>query len=79
MKKGAWIVFRFKEGAWQERARGGGDTPMHTMRAEAQGFSLKVCVGFSIFYSVWFLLKFIFLFNEKHGLFDFKTSNSCQN
>ena len=35
----------------------------------------KVCVGFSIFNSVSFLLKFIFLFNKKHGLFDFKTSN----
>ena len=34
--------------------------------------SLKLCVGFSIFYSVSFLLKFIFLFNKKHGLFDFK-------
>ena len=36
--------------------------------------SLKLCVGFSIFDSVSFLLKFIFLFNKKHGLFDFKTS-----
>ena len=34
----------------------------------------KVCVGFSIFDSVSFLLKFIFLFNKKHGLFDFKAS-----
>ena len=34
--------------------------------------SLKLCVEFSIFYSVSFLLKFIFLFNKKHGLFDFK-------
>ena len=34
--------------------------------------SLKVCVGFSIFYSVSFLLKFIFLFNKKLELFDFK-------
>ena len=33
--------------------------------------SLKVCVGFSIFDSVSFLLKFIFLFNKKHELFDF--------
>ena len=36
--------------------------------------SLKLCVGFSIFDSVSFLLKFIFLFNKMHGLFDFKTS-----
>ena len=34
----------------------------------------KLCVGFSIFDSVLFLLNFIFLFNKKHGLFDFKTS-----
>ena len=36
--------------------------------------SLKLCLGFSIFDSVSFLLKFIFLFNKLHGLFDFKTS-----
>ena len=36
--------------------------------------SVKLCVGFSIFDSVPFLLKFIFLFNKMHGLFDFKTS-----
>ena len=35
---------------------------------------LKLCVGFSIFHSVLFLLKFTFLFNKMHGLFDFKTS-----
>ena len=34
--------------------------------------SLKICVGFSIFHSVWFLLKFIFLFIKNYGLFDFK-------
>ena len=34
--------------------------------------SLKVREGFFIFDSVLFLLKFIFLFNKKHGLFDFK-------
>ena len=33
--------------------------------------SLKVCVGFSIFDSVSLLLKFIFLFNKIHGLFEF--------
>ena len=34
--------------------------------------SLKLYVGISIFESVSFLLKFIFLFNKMHGLFDFK-------
>ena len=39
----------------------------------------KVCLskavcGFSILNSISFLLKFIFLFNKIHGLFDFKTS-----
>ena len=36
--------------------------------------SLKLCMRFSIFDSVSFLLKFIFLFNKMHRLFDFKTS-----
>ena len=36
--------------------------------------SLELCMGFSIFNSVSFLLNFIFLFNKKHGIFDFKTS-----
>ena len=36
--------------------------------------SPKLCVGFFIFDSVAFLLKFIFLFNKMHGLFYFKTS-----
>ena len=36
--------------------------------------SLKLCVEFSIFDSVSFLLKFIFLCNKMHGFFDFKTS-----
>ena len=40
---------------------------------------LKLCVEFSIFASVSFLLKFIFLFNKIHGLFDFKCHNSFQN
>ena len=35
--------------------------------------SVKLCVGFSIFDSVSFLLKFVFLFNKMHGLLDFKT------
>ena len=35
--------------------------------------SLKVCDGFSIFDSVLFLLKFIFLLSKINGLFDFKT------
>ena len=34
--------------------------------------SLKLCVGFSIFDSVSFLLKFIFLFGKMHGFFDFQ-------
>ena len=36
--------------------------------------SLKLCVGFSLFDSVSFLLNFIYLFNKMYGLFDFKTS-----
>ena len=36
--------------------------------------SLKVCVEFCNLDSNSFLLKLIFLFNKKHGLFDFKTS-----
>ena len=39
----------------------------------ARFVSLKLCVGFSIFDSVLFLLKFIFYFNKMHELFDFKT------
>ena len=35
--------------------------------------SITVC-GFSIFDSVSFLLKFIFLFTKEYGRFDFKTS-----
>ena len=35
--------------------------------------------GFSIFDSISLLLKFIFLFNKKHILFDFKCRNSFQN
>ena len=34
--------------------------------------SLKLCVGFSIFDSVLFLLKFVFLFNKMLGFFHFK-------
>ena len=33
----------------------------------------KSCVGFSIFDYVSFLSNFTFLFNKKHGLFDFNT------
>ena len=36
--------------------------------------SLKVSGGFSLFDFVSFLLKFIFLFNKMHELFDFKAS-----
>ena len=34
----------------------------------------KLCVAFSIFDFVSFLLNFVFLFNKKHGFFDFQTS-----
>ena len=34
----------------------------------------KLCVGFPIFDSTLFLLKFIFLLKKEHGLFDFTTS-----
>ena len=37
-------------------------------------FFIKLCVGFSIFNSISFLLKFSFLLIKMHGLFDFKTS-----
>ena len=43
------------------------------MNRSTRFVALKLCVGFSIFDSVSFLLKFIFLFNKIHGLFDFKT------
>ena len=43
------------------------------MSWRASFVSLKVRVGFSIFNSVLFLLKFIFLFNKKHEIFYFKT------
>ena len=36
--------------------------------------SLKLCVEFSIFSSISFLIKFMFLFKKIHGSFDFKTS-----
>ena len=44
------------------------------MSWSTRSVSLKPCVEFSIFDSVLFLLKFIFLFNEMNGVFDFKTS-----
>ena len=40
---------------------------------ELKHIFLKLCVGFYIFDSVSFLLKFTFLFNKKHGVFEFKT------
>ena len=43
------------------------------MSWRASFVSLKERVGFSIFNSVLFLLKFIFLFNKKHEIFYFKT------
>ena len=36
--------------------------------------SLKLCVGFSIFESFSFLLKFLFLFKKLHRLFHFRAS-----
>ena len=39
----------------------------------ARFVSRKECVGFSISDSVSLLLKFMFLFNKKYGLLDFKT------
>ena len=41
------------------------------MRWSTRFVSLKLCVGFSIFNSISFLSKFIFLFSKMHGLFDF--------
>ena len=42
--------------------------------AKAQFSSLKLCVGFSIFDFILFLLKLTFLFSKMHGLFNLKTS-----
>ena len=39
------------------------------MSWSARFFSAKVCWGFFIFDSVLFLLKFIFLFNKRYGVF----------
>ena len=39
-----------------------------------QKVRLSKSVGFFIFDSVLYLLKFIFLFNKMHGVFNFKTS-----
>ena len=36
--------------------------------------SLKLREGFSIFDSISFLLKFLFLFNKMHGFFELKKS-----
>ena len=41
--------------------------------------TLKLCVGFTIFVSVSFLLNFIFLFNKNMGSLTFKRHNSFQN
>ena len=37
---------------------------------------LKLCLGFSIFDFLSFLLNLIFLFNKNHGLFDLKVGLS---
>ena len=42
-------------------------------------FSLKACVGFSIFDSVLFLLSFGFLFNKKNRILAIKRHDSSQN
>lgn len=39
----------------------------------------KIVFGFPFLIPFGFLVKFIFLFNIKHGLFDFKRHNSFQN
>ena len=44
------------------------------MRWRTSFVSAKVCMEFPVFNSISFLLEFIFLFNKKHGLFDFETS-----
>ena len=44
------------------------------MRWRTSFVSVKVCMEFPVFNSISFLLEFIFLFNKKHGLFDFETS-----
>ena len=38
-----------------------------------------LCVGFCIFNVILFFLKFIFLFNKRHRLFDLKRHNSFKN
>ena len=45
------------------------------MSWSTRSVSRKLCVGFSIFDSVLFLLKLVFLFNKMQGLFAFKTSS----
>ena len=39
------------------------------IQAKNKFISLKVCLEFFIFDYVLFLLKFLYLFNKKHGLF----------
>ena len=44
------------------------------LRWSTSSVSIKLYVGFFIFDSVSFLLKFVFVFNKMRGLFGFKTS-----
>ena len=46
------------------------------MRWSTRFFSLKLRVGHSIFDSILFLIKFMFLFNKMNELFDSRTSYS---
>ena len=46
------------------------------MSWSTESVSLKLWVGFSIFDSVSFLLKFLFLFDRTHGLLTLKRHNS---
>ena len=54
------------------------------MRAETEGISQDLSEGFSIFYSVWFLLNFLLLFNcidpltlERHSSFQNKNDRKA--
>ena len=49
-------------------------TVLLLIRTKAQGLFLHYVWDFPFSIPFRFLLKFIFLFNKMHGLFDFKTS-----
>ena len=46
------------------------------MSSSTRFVSLKLCVGFSIFDSVWFLLQFIFLLNNMNSPFGFNPNKA---